>query len=65
MGTTHTCDRCGTVLHHGEMWMADVYRVGDLSGLKRMLCADCAKMVSAAVRKAMDAAKDELRGDAD
>ena len=64
MGTIHTCDRCGVVLHHGEMWMVTVHRVGDFSSQKRLLCADCAKKVSAAVRMAIDVAKDELRGDA-
>ena len=63
MGTTHTCDRCGVVLHHGEMWDATVRRVGDLRGQKHLLCADCAKIVSAAVRMAIDVAKDGLMGD--
>ena len=41
MGTTHTCDRCGAVLHHGEMWTVTEKRVGAAAERKHLLCGSC------------------------
>lgn len=64
MGTTHTCDRCGAVLHHGEMWMVTAKRVGAATERNHLLCRSCLAIVAAAIRMAIDVAKDEPRGDA-
>lgn len=65
MGATYTCDRCGAVLHHGEMWTVTEKRAGDGSGRNHLLCKSCLVIVAAAIRMAIDVAKDELRGDAE
>jgi hypothetical protein len=65
MGTIHTCDRCGVVLHHGEMWTVTEKRVGCAAGRQHLLCGSCLATVAAAIHMAIDVAKDELRGDAE
>lgn len=65
MGTTHTCDRCGVVLHHGEMWTVTEKRVGAAAERKHLLCGSCRAIVAAVIHMAIDVAKDELRGDAE
>ena len=65
MGTTHTCDRCGTTLHHGEMWTVTEKRVGAAVGRKHLLCGSCLAIVAAAIHMAIDVAKDGLGGDAE
>lgn len=65
MGVTYTCDRCGVVLHHGEMWTVTEKRVGAGSERKHLLCGSCLAIVAAAIRMAIDVAKDELRSDAE
>ncbi len=64
MGVTYTCDRCGVVLHHGEMWTITEKRVGAAARREHMLCGSCLAIVAAAIHMAIDVAKDELRGDA-
>lgn len=65
MATIHTCDRCGATLHHGEMWTVTEKRVGAGAGRNHLLCGSCLAIVAAAIRMAIDVAKDELRGDAE
>ena len=65
MGTTHTCDRCGVVLHHGEMWTVTEKRVGAAAERKHLLCGSCLEIVAAAIHMAIDVVKDEPRGDAE
>lgn len=40
--THYECDVCGKTLHHGEMFVATVKRVGDVSGRTYELCQECA-----------------------
>ena len=65
MGATYTCDRCGAVLHHGGMWTITEKRVGAARERKHLLCESCSAIVAAAIRMAIDVAKDEPRGDAE
>lgn len=65
MSITCTCDRCGAVLHHGNIWMVTEKRVGAASERKHLLCGSCLAIVAAAIHMAIDVAKDELRGDAE
>ena len=65
MGVTYTCDRCGAVLHHGEMWAVTEKRVGSGGGRQHLLCGSCLTIVAAAIHMAIDVANDELRGDAE
>ena len=65
MGTIHTCDRCGAVLHHGEMWTVSEKRVGAAAGRTHLLCRSCLAIVAAAIHMAIDVTKDGLRGDAE
>ena len=64
MGTTHTCDRCGAVLHHGKMWVITEKRVGAAAERKHLLCGSCNAIVAAAIHMAIDVINDEPRGDA-
>lgn len=65
MATIYTCDRCGAVLHHGEMWTVIEKRVGAAAERKHLLCGSCLAIVAAAIHMAIDVAKDELKGDAE
>lgn len=65
MATIYICDRCGDVLHHGEMWTVTEKRVGAASGRNHLLCGSCLAIVAAAIHMAIDVANDEPRGDAE
>lgn len=41
--TSYECDACGKKLHHGDMFLATVKRVGCVSGRTYELCEECAK----------------------
>ena len=40
--TSYECDACGKKLHLGDMFIATVKRVGDVSGRTYELCEECA-----------------------